>query len=92
VHEPRVLERHAEAARERGQQADVVLAERVRPVEVLERDAPTNLISGHQRSHERRARRLSLGDLLLCTTFREPGLHVVRDDRCLRLENRLPHG
>ena len=35
VHEPRVLERHAEAAGQRRQQADVVLGERVRPVEVL---------------------------------------------------------
>ena len=40
VHEPRVLERDAQAARERCQQTNVVVGERVGPVEVLQRDPP----------------------------------------------------
>jgi hypothetical protein len=45
VHEAGVLERDAEAACERRQQADVALRERIRPVDVLERDAPVELVS-----------------------------------------------
>ena len=62
VHEPRVLERDAEAAGERRQQADVVLGERVRPVEVLERDPPANSSAGDQRGEEHGQRRLALHD------------------------------
>ena len=43
VEQPRVLERHAETGGERGEQAHVGLGERVRAVEVLERDAAAQL-------------------------------------------------
>ena len=49
VEQPRVLERHAEAGGERGEQANVGLGERVDAVEVLERDTAAQLTAGGQR-------------------------------------------
>ena len=52
VHEARVLERHAEAARERAQQPLVGLVERVLPVVVLEGDDADSAATGDERHEE----------------------------------------
>ena len=59
VHEPRVLERHAQAAGQRLQQLLVRLAERVLAVDVLERDHARRLAAGDERDEEDRLRPLA---------------------------------
>ncbi len=86
VHQSRVLERHAQAAAERRQQADVVLGEGIRPVEVLQRDPAADVFGGAQRNEQHRMRRLSLSDRLLRTALGEPGIRVIDEDRGLRRE------
>ena len=49
VEQPRVLECHAHAVRERLQQAHVRLAERVLVLEISQHDQPAHLIAGDQR-------------------------------------------
>ena len=62
VDQPRVLERDAEAGREGRQQPHVAVGERVRPVEVLERDAAADLVADHQRDADDRQGWLALDD------------------------------
>src|SRR5580765_5549133 len=92
MHQPRVLERHAQAAGQSRQQAKVVLGERVCPIEVLEGDATADLISGDQWSNEHRACGLSLDNLLRHTAVREPGVQVAYNERRLRLEELAARG
>ena len=80
VHQPRVLERHAQAAGKRRQQADVALGERVRPVEVLQRDPAASFspeISGAMSTGLRRfAARHGIGSPLLAA--RSVGTSLIR--------------
>ncbi len=89
VHEPRVLQRHAQAARERGQQADVVVGEGVRAVEVLERDAPAGLVTEDQRREEHRQRGLALPHRERYASLALAGGDVVDDNQSLRLNELL---
>ena len=59
LEQPGVLERDAEAPGERGQQADVGLAERVLVVHVLERDPSGSLTTDHEGDVHRRHRHLA---------------------------------
>src|SRR5215471_10035985 len=59
MHEPRVLERDAEAAGERLEELQVGLAEGVLAVDVLERDRTGGLASGDKRDEENRLRGLA---------------------------------
>ena len=59
VHQPRVLERHAQTAGERLQQLLVRLAERVLAIDVLERDHPRCPARGDERNEQDRLRRLA---------------------------------
>ncbi len=88
VHETRVLERHAEAAGERGQQADVVLRERVRAVDVLQRDPAAHFVPGDQRSGQHREHRFAHVHGELLAAFRLPGRHIVDQKGRLGLEQR----
>ena len=60
VEQARVLERHAEAGGERGEQAHIGLGEHVRAVKVLERDAAAQLTAGGERRNEDREGGFSL--------------------------------
>ena len=59
VHEPRVLERHAEAAGQRLQELLVGVGEGVLAVDVLERDHARRLAAGDERHVEHRLRHLA---------------------------------
>ena len=73
LEETRVLERDAEAARERREQADVRLAERMLMVDVLERDPAGRLAPDDQRHVDGRLHHLALEDRAaeLLEAFRE---------------------
>ena len=62
VEQARVLERDAETGGERGEQTHVGLGERVRAVEVLERDPAAQLAAGGERREQDRQGRFSLDD------------------------------
>ncbi len=58
VHQPRVLQRHAQTARQRLQQLLVRLAERALAVHVLQRDEAGHRAADEERHHQRRQRLL----------------------------------
>ncbi len=97
LEQPRVLERDAEAASERREQADVCLAERVLAVEVLERDAADRLPADYERDQQHRGghlfraphpRAAQLGDPFLDTLVEQerlPRVHHVSAEGTGRL-------
>ena len=89
VEEARVLERDAQARGQRRQQADVRLAERVRPVDVLERDGATDRVAGDERGEDHRLRVPRRCTATSSPCLRQPALPVlVDDDRLARLDDR----
>src|SRR5690349_18538225 len=87
MHQSRVLQRDAQAARQRRQQTYVVLREGVRAVEVLERDPAAHFVSRDERCEQGRQRGLALHyrEGFLTLAFR--GRYVIGQDRSLRLEH-----
>ena len=81
MHESRVLERHAQAAREGREQALVGLAERMLAVEVLQRDKPRGRAAGEQGDQQRRLR-LGVGHLRQSEPLSRT-LHVLFDQHRL---------
>ncbi len=89
VEQPRVLERHAETGRERGEQTHIGLGERVGAVEVLERDAAAQLAAGGERRHEDREGRFSLDRRRRLSSLSVPAEHVVDQQRLPRFQHHL---
>ena len=89
VHQPRVLQRHAQAAGERLQQLLVGLAERVLAIDVLQRDQARRLAAGDERDEENRLRALSPAMTML--PYRSASaVHVLVDQqRLARLQHVL---
>ncbi len=86
LHQPGVLEGHAEAGAERGEEAQVVVAEGVLPVEVLERDDTLDLAADGEGREEGRHRRLA-DDRRRVAVGRCLGREVVDTDRLGRLDD-----
>ena len=86
VEQPGVLERDAQAGRERRQQPDVGLAERVLAIEVLEGDDPLDLVADDERRPEGGPGRLT-GQRSRFAECRELG-EGVHEQRLARLETR----
>ena len=81
VEQARVLERDAQAGGQRRQQAHVRFGERVRPIQVLERDAAAYLAGGEQRCRHQAECRLALDRLQVLPGFEVPGRDVGDVDR-----------
>ncbi len=77
VHEPRVLERNAEAAGERLQELLIGVGERVLAIDVLERDHARRLAAGHKRDEQGRPH--SLADHHFAAVPLDFSLHVLDD-------------
>ena len=89
VHEPRVVERDAQAARERRQQALVRFGEGVRPVGVLERDDAGRATADDERDEERRADRLAAQDIRVAVPLGHLRRDLVEHQRLPRLHHVL---
>ena len=87
VHEPRVLERDAEAARERLQQLLVGIAERVLAIEVVERDDAGRALACHERDEHDRLRHLAIRDQGTAVLLDIGGEVLVDQQWFLRLED-----
>ena len=81
VEQAGVLEGHAQAGGEGAEQPDVLLAERVFAVEVLERDDAACLVADDERDPDRRLRCLALEAPLPALGLREPEDVVVHHER-----------
>ena len=89
VHEAGVVEGHAEAARERGQEALVRLGEGVCPVEVLERDHPGRTTANHEWDEQQRTGRLATQHLGIPVSLEDLRRAVGDQQRFLRLQHVL---
>ena len=86
VHQPRVLQRHAQTARQRRQQALIRVVVRVLAVEVLERDDAVRAPSRHERDEEEGLRLLA-GHDVAAKPFGFGGDVLVEHQRLARLEH-----
>ena len=87
VHQPGILERNTEAARERLQQLLVGIAERVLAIEVVERDDAGRALACHERDEDDRLRHLAIRDQGTAVLL-DNGAEVLVDQQWfLRLEH-----
>ena len=87
VDQSRVLERDAEARSQRREEAQVRLGERVRVVEVLERDPAIDDVAHDQGCEQYGQGRFALGDGSDDAMFGVPGGHVVDQERLASLDS-----
>ena len=90
LEQPSVLERDAQASRERREEAHVRVAERVLSVEVLQRDHARRLAPHQERDEQRRLGRFPLEDSRLIEPFGELIEVLVGEERFTRLHHVAP--